>query len=44
MHPTRLDQLTADFVADHTNSTVEQVAGALTWTGDEHVLSVLALW
>jgi undecaprenyl-diphosphatase len=43
MRPTRLDQLTADFVADHTNSTVEQAAGALTWAGDEHVLSVLAL-
>jgi undecaprenyl-diphosphatase len=43
MRPTRLDQLTADFVADHTNSTVEQAAGTLTWAGDEHVLSVLAL-
>jgi undecaprenyl-diphosphatase len=43
VRPTRLDQLTADFVAEHTDSTVEQVAGALTWAGDEHVLSVLAL-
>jgi undecaprenyl-diphosphatase len=43
MRPTRLDQLTADFVADHTNSTVEQAAGTLTWAGDEHLLSVLAL-
>jgi undecaprenyl-diphosphatase len=43
VRPTRLDQQTADFVADHTNSTIEQAAGALTWAGDEHVLSVLAL-
>jgi membrane-associated PAP2 superfamily phosphatase len=43
VRPTRMDQQTADFVADHTNTTVERVAGALTWTGDEHVLSVLAL-
>lgn len=43
VRPTRLDQQTADFVADHTNSTVERIAGALTWAGDEHVLSVLAL-
>jgi len=41
--PTRLDQLTATFVADHTNSTIERVAGALTWAADERVLSVLAL-
>jgi undecaprenyl-diphosphatase len=41
--PTRLDQLTADFVAGHTNSTIERAAGALTWAADEHVLSVLAL-
>jgi hypothetical protein len=43
VRPTRLDQQTADFVAGHTNSTIEQAAGALTWAGDEHVLSVLAL-
>jgi len=43
VRPTRLDQLTADFIADHTNSTVEQIAGTLTWAGDEHLLSVLAL-
>jgi membrane-associated PAP2 superfamily phosphatase len=43
VRPTRMDQQTADFVADRTNTTVERVAGALTWTGDEHVLSVLAL-
>jgi undecaprenyl-diphosphatase len=42
-HPTRLDQQAAGFVADHTNSTIEQAAGVLTWAGDEHVLSVLAL-
>ena len=41
--PTRLDQLTANFVADHTNHTIERVAGTLTWAADEHVLSVLAL-
>jgi membrane-associated phospholipid phosphatase len=41
--PTRLDQLTATFVADHTNSTIERVAGTLTWGADEQVLSVLAL-
>jgi len=43
VHPTRLDQLTANFVAEHTDNTIERVAGALTWVGDEHVLSVLAL-
>jgi membrane-associated phospholipid phosphatase len=43
VRPTRLDQQTADFVAEHTNRTIEQAAGALTWAGDEHVLSVLAL-
>jgi membrane-associated phospholipid phosphatase len=43
VRPTRLDQLAADFVAGHTNSTIEQAAGILTWAGDEHVLSVLAL-
>jgi undecaprenyl-diphosphatase len=43
VRPTRLDQLTANFVAGHTDSAVERVAGALTWGGDEHVLSVLAL-
>jgi len=43
VHPTQLDQRTADFVADHTNSTLEQAAGALTWAGDEQVLSMLAL-
>jgi hypothetical protein len=43
MRPTRLDQRTAEFVAEHTNSTVERMAGALTWAGDEHVLTVLAL-
>ncbi|MBN8991597.1 MAG: phosphatase PAP2 family protein [Rhizobiales bacterium] len=43
VRPTRLDQLTADFVAEHTNRTIEHAAGALTWAGDEHVLTVLAL-
>jgi len=43
VRPTRLDQQTAAFVADHTNSGIEQTAGALTWAADEHVLIVLAL-
>lgn len=43
VRPTKLDQQTAGFVADHTTSTIEQVAGTLTWAGDEHVLAVLAL-
>ena len=43
VRPTKLDQLTADFVAGHTDSAVERVAGALTWAGDEHVLAALAL-
>jgi PAP2 superfamily len=43
VRPTRLDRQTADFVADHTNSDIEQAAGTLTWAADEHVLSVLAL-
>jgi membrane-associated phospholipid phosphatase len=43
VRPTRLDQLTADFFADHTNRTVEHIAGTLTWAADEHLLSVLAL-
>jgi undecaprenyl-diphosphatase len=43
VRPTRLDRQTADFIADHTNSTIEQIADALTWAGDEHVLAVLAV-
>lgn len=43
MRPTRLDQQAADFVAEHTDRTIERIAGTLTWAGDEHVLSVLAL-
>ena len=43
MRPTRLDQHTAGFVADHTTTAIEQVAGTLTWAADEHVLAVLAL-
>lgn len=43
MRPTKLDQQTADFVAEHTNSGIEHAAGNLTWAADEHVLSVLAL-
>ena len=43
VHPTRLDRLTADFIADHADDRIERVAGALTWAGDEQVLSVLAL-
>ena len=43
MRPTRLDQQTAGFVADHTTTAIEQVAGTLTWAADEHVLAVLAL-
>ena len=43
MRPTRLDQQTAGFVADHTTTAIEQVAGTLTWAADEHVLAALAL-
>jgi len=43
VRPTRLDQQTAGFVADHTTPAVEQAAGTLTWAADEHVLAALAL-
>ena len=43
VRPTRLDQITASFIADHTNSRIERAANTLTWAADEHVLSVLAL-
>ena len=43
VRPTRLDQLTADFVAESYRQHDRASRGALTWAGDEHVLSVLAL-
>jgi len=43
VRPTKLDQQTAGFVADHTTSTIEKIAGTLTWAADEHVLVMLAL-
>jgi undecaprenyl-diphosphatase len=43
VRPTRFDQRTASFIADHTNSGIERAANTLTWAADEHVLSVLAL-
>jgi len=43
VRPTKLDRQTAGFVADHTTSTIEQIAGTLTWAADEHVLAMLAL-
>lgn len=43
VRPTRLDQMTAGFIADHTNDSIERTAKALTWAADEHVLAILAL-
>ena len=43
LRPTRLDQIAASFIADHTNKRIERAAKRLTWAGDEQVLAVLAL-
>jgi len=40
--PTRIDQALASEIAHDTNSGLEQVAQALTWAADEHVLLALA--
>lgn len=40
--PTRIDTAIASEIADNTNSGLEDVAGALTWGADEHVLVALA--
>ena len=45
IRPTRADREIADAVSDHTGSTLEQAAQALTWGADEKVLCVaVAAW
>ncbi|MBR0821557.1 phosphatase PAP2 family protein [Bradyrhizobium liaoningense] len=40
--PTRIDVAIANEIADHTNVELEEIAEALTWGADEHVLLALA--
>ena len=42
VRPTPADVAIANAIASHTNPPTEEVAGAVTWGADEHVLSALA--
>jgi hypothetical protein len=42
VRPTRMDRDVARYVSRHSNRRVEDVAGAVTWAADEHVLMVAA--
>jgi undecaprenyl-diphosphatase len=42
IRPTQADIEIAKWISDHTRPEVEQIAGALTWGADEHVLCALA--
>jgi membrane-associated phospholipid phosphatase len=45
VRPTRIDVAIADWIATHTNPPTEEVAEALTWGADGHVLcGVIAAW
>lgn len=45
VRPTRADREIADTISDHTSSSLEQAAQALTWGADEKVLcAVMAAW
>jgi undecaprenyl-diphosphatase len=41
IRPTQADIEIATWISDHTRPEVEQIAGALTWSADEHVMCVL---
>jgi hypothetical protein len=42
VRPTRMDRDVARYISRHSNRRVEDVAGAVTWAADEHVLMVAA--